>query len=48
MTELLKYCESYQGPPIDSVKEGELYAAKYEDNQWYRYVELILFFKCVF
>lgn len=32
------HCRSYKGPPVakGSVKVGEMYAAKYEDDEWYR------------
>ena len=28
----------YPHPPLDSVKEGELYVALHHDDNWYRYV----------
>ena len=30
--------QKYPHPPLDSVKEGELYAALHHDGHWYRYV----------
>jgi hypothetical protein len=30
--------QKYPHPPLDSVKEGELYAAPHHDGHWYRYV----------
>lgn len=30
--------QKYPHPPLDSVKEGELYAALHNDGNWYRYV----------
>jgi len=30
--------QKYPHPPLDSVKEGELYAALHHDGNWYRYV----------
>ncbi|XP_032664575.1 tudor domain-containing protein 7-like [Odontomachus brunneus] len=36
MTELQKYCDAYEGPELESVGEGKLYAGKFMDNYWYR------------
>jgi hypothetical protein len=30
--------QKYPHPPLDSVYEGELYAALHNDGHWYRYV----------
>lgn len=37
MVELQKFCHEYNGPPVETVGEGKLYAGKYRED-WYRYV----------
>ncbi|XP_014473418.1 PREDICTED: tudor domain-containing protein 7 isoform X2 [Dinoponera quadriceps] len=36
MRELQKCCDAYEGPELESVGEGKLYAGKCMDNYWYR------------
>lgn len=38
MRELQKCCDAYEGPELESVGEGKLYAGKCMDNYWYRCV----------
>lgn len=40
MIELSEVCNSYTGPPLtpSAVKVGNMYAARYDDGRWYRYV----------
>lgn len=35
MTDLQKYCCEYDGPSVETVGEGKLYAGKFRDD-WYR------------
>ncbi|KMQ98076.1 tudor domain-containing protein 7 [Lasius niger] len=35
MIDLQKYCNSYNGPPLETVGEGKLYAGKFRED-WYR------------
>lgn len=37
MNELQRYCHEYDGPLIEIVGEGKLYAGKFRED-WYRYV----------
>jgi hypothetical protein len=34
--------QKYPHPPLDSVTEGELYAALHHDGLWYRYVDTFI------
>ncbi|XP_025155538.1 tudor domain-containing protein 7 isoform X2 [Harpegnathos saltator] len=36
MTDLQKCCDAYEGPELESVSEGKLYAGKWVDDYWYR------------
>lgn len=38
MIELQKYCHEFDGPPVEIVGEGKLYAGKFRED-WYRYVQ---------
>lgn len=38
MTEMQKYCDAYEGPELESISEGKLYAGKWIDDYWYRCV----------
>jgi len=47
MAELQKSCETFTGPPLESIGEGKLYAGKFRDD-WYRYAILSLYFNDIF
>lgn len=42
ISELQEYCDKYDGPPLETVSEGKLYAGKFRDV-WYRYAIYAIF-----